>query len=126
MRYSAFEQAAVEANIGMKELDAQIERVAAQVEQLKAKKDLLQTLSYQLSTLRPQDVQAATAEAAMQAAPAEAPAPEQPSNYVPPEHDTDLAGASSAPRSLRSEWFNRPEGGAPANGNGNASSRKFI
>lgn len=124
MRYSAFEQAAVEASIGMKELDAQIERVAAQVEQLKAKKDILQTLAYQLSTLRPQDVQAATAEGAMQGA--DAPAPDQPSSFAPPEQEADLAGASAAPRSLRSEWFSRPEGGAPANGNGNASGRKFL
>lgn len=46
MRYNVFEQAAVEATIGAKEIDAEIER-------LKARKEVLETLMRQLSMALP-------------------------------------------------------------------------
>lgn len=46
MKYTAFEQAAVEASTGVKEIDAEIER-------LKTKRELLQTLVHQLLTVLP-------------------------------------------------------------------------
>ncbi len=46
MKYSTFEQAAIEANIGVKEIDAEIER-------LKARRDVLETLMRQISMALP-------------------------------------------------------------------------
>lgn len=46
MKYSAFEQAAVEASTGVKEIDAEIER-------LRAKRELLTTLMHQLLAVLP-------------------------------------------------------------------------
>jgi hypothetical protein len=46
MRYSLFEQAAAEANSGMKEIDAEIQR-------LRGKRDLLATLAQQLAAVLP-------------------------------------------------------------------------
>ena len=46
MKYNVFEQAAVEANIGVKEIDAEIER-------LRARKEVLETLMRQLSMALP-------------------------------------------------------------------------
>lgn len=46
MRYSTFEQAAVEASAGVKEIDAEMQR-------LKAKRDLLATIAQQLTAVLP-------------------------------------------------------------------------
>lgn len=46
MKYSAFEQAAVEASTGVKEIDAEMER-------LKAKRELLESLLHQLLSVLP-------------------------------------------------------------------------
>ena len=71
MRYSTFEQAAAEASYGMKEIDAQLEQFRAQLEQinsqmkqLQSKRDLLERLSQDLLTLRPEPAPAAVSDQA--------------------------------------------------------------
>ena len=98
MRYSAFEQAAAEASIGVREIDSQLDQLKAQLEQLKTKRDLLETLRRQLDAVRP------SAEAAAPEAPA---APEPVASHAAMESDPELAGAAvyTAPRS--NGWFTR-------------------
>ena len=101
MRYSAFEQAAAEASIGVREIDSQLDQLKAQLEQLKTKRDLLETLRRQLDSLRP-----ASTEAAAPEAPA-APGPEPVAAHAAMESDPELAGAAvyNAPRT--NGWFTR-------------------
>lgn len=110
MRYSAFEQAAAEASIGLREIDIQLEQLSRQLEQLKAKRDLLDTVQRQLSALRPAPGEAAPQEQApaasmspMAAAPAEAPA----AHGSEPEPEMVGAAVYEAPRNLREGWFTR-------------------
>lgn len=102
MRYSTFEQAAAEASYGMKEIDTQLQQLMAQVEQLKAKRDLLETLWRQLSSIRPTGTDGdREAVAAAETAPAE---PVPPSNGAA-EREAEKAGAAAFdPRSLREGW----------------------
>lgn len=95
MRYSAFEQAAAEASIGVREIDSQLDQLKVQLDQLKAKRDLLETLRRQLDAVRP-----GTAEAAAPEAP-----PEPVATHM--ESDPELAGAAvyNAPRPTG--WFTR-------------------
>lgn len=73
MNYSAFEQAAVEASTGVKEIDAEMERLAA-------KREVLRTLVHNLLAVLPANTEAIPAPAACQAGPAlHAPEPEEPS-----------------------------------------------
>jgi hypothetical protein len=73
MRYSAFEQAAVEASAGVKEIDAEIKR-------LKVKRDLLETLVHQLLTVLPASTEAVPADGGNRAGTTpDNPAAEQPS-----------------------------------------------
>lgn len=99
MRYSAFEQAAAEASIGVREIDSQLDQLKAQLEQLKTKRDLLETLRRQLDAVRP-----GTAEAAAPEAPA---LPEPVASHAAMEADPELAGAAvyTAPRT--NGWFTR-------------------
>lgn len=69
MKYSTFEQAAVEASSGLREIDSEIER-------LKAKRVLLDTLVRQLSAVLPMITEATPADDTNKAG---APAAEQPS-----------------------------------------------
>lgn len=74
MKYSTFEQAAIEASTGLREIDAEIER-------LKAKKDLLEPLVRQLSAVLPMITEAVPADNANKAATAAAaPSADQPSS----------------------------------------------
>ncbi|HKR27756.1 MAG TPA: hypothetical protein VJS11_09875 [Acidobacteriaceae bacterium] len=110
MRYSAFEQAAAEATLGVREMESQMEQLKNQLEQLKGKRDLLETLSRQLLTLRPTSGEL-TAEMTPPAK-AEVPAPEPapaPSSFSAPENESEMAtaGVYSPPRPLRDGWFSR-------------------
>lgn len=99
MRYSTFEQAAAEASYGMKEIDAQLEQLKAQVAQLQGKRDLLATLSSQLLTLRPENTGVAPTEFSRPSNVAEMPRPEQ------AQPESQPADAEAAARSLRQEWI---------------------
>lgn len=105
MRYSAFEQAAAEASLGMREVETQMEQLKSQIEQLKSKRDLLDTLSRQLLSVRPIGGDAAPTENPKEPA-VEAPASE-PARYGAPDVEAEMAGAFSSARSLREEWFSR-------------------
>lgn len=113
MRYSAFEQAAVEASNGMKEIETQLEQLMAQMDQLKGKRDLLDTLSRQLSQLQPtgesMPVAAATPSISATEAPAEMPAL-RPAVVSSADVAAEMAAAAAAysARSLREEWMGRP------------------
>jgi hypothetical protein len=73
MNYSAFEQAAVEASAGVREMDAEIERLAA-------KREVLRTLVHNLLAVLPMNTRAIPADAGYQAgATLHAPEPEEPS-----------------------------------------------
>jgi len=97
MRYSAFEQAAAEASIGVREIDSQLDQLKAQLEQLKTKRDLLETLRRQLDAVRPGTAEAAAPEAPL--------GPEPVATHM--ESDPELAGAAvyNAPRPTG--WFTR-------------------
>ena len=108
MRYSAFEQAAAEATLGVREMESQMEQLKNQLEQLKGKRDLLETLSRQLLTLRPANGEI-TADMTPPAK-SEAPAPEPASSsFSAPESESEMAtaGVYSPPRPLRDGWFSR-------------------
>lgn len=108
MRYSAFEQAAAEATLGVREMESQMEQLKNQLEQLKGKRELLETLSRQLLTLRPANGEV-TADG-VPPAKAEAPATEPaPSTFSAPEPESEMAGAGvySPARTLRDGWFSR-------------------
>ena len=110
MRYSAFEQAAAEATLGVREMESQMEQLKNQLEQLKGKRDLLETLSRQLLTLRPANGEI-TADM-IPPAKSEAPVPEAapaPSSFSAPEGESEMAAAGvySPPRPLRDGWFSR-------------------
>lgn len=96
MRYSAFEQAAAEASLGLKEVDIQMEQLKTQIEQLQSKRDLLQSLSSQLSALRGDGKGTASTETPKPSF-IETAKPELPR----PESEAEVAGAA---RSLRQEW----------------------
>lgn len=53
MKYIVFEQAAVEASAGLQEVDAEIEELVARKQSLESKKDLLDTLVHQLKLVLP-------------------------------------------------------------------------
>ena len=73
MRYSAFEQAAVEASAGVKEIDAEMSR-------LKVKRELLQTLVHQLLSVLPANTEPIPADGGNRAGTApDHPVAEQPS-----------------------------------------------
>lgn len=77
MKYSAFEQAAVEARSGLKEIDAEIDR-------LKAKKALLESLGRQLLTVLPMCSETDAADDNMHAGASEdAAAAEEAANALP-------------------------------------------
>ncbi len=67
MKYSAFEQAAIEASAGLKEIDAEFEQLEARKQTLESKRELLETLVHQLLLVLP------TAESDKAAAPAAKP-----------------------------------------------------
>jgi len=53
MKYSAFEQAAIEASNGLKEVDAEFEQLEARKQALESKRELLETLVHQLLLVLP-------------------------------------------------------------------------
>lgn len=53
MKYSAFEQAAIEASAGLKEIDAEFEQLEARKQTLESKRELLETLVHQLLLVLP-------------------------------------------------------------------------
>lgn len=53
MKYSVFEEAAVEAGAGLQEVDAEIEKLVARRQALESKKELLDTLVSQLMLVLP-------------------------------------------------------------------------
>jgi hypothetical protein len=69
MKYSAFEQAAIEASAGLKEIDAEFEQLEARKQSLESKRELLETLVHQLLMVLPSN-QAFSADAAASGAPA--------------------------------------------------------
>lgn len=122
MRYSAFEQAAAEATIGVREIENQLEQLKTQLDQLAAKRDLLETLSRQLLTLRPNGADASSHDTSREMAPAaEAPVPESAPSYGAADADAEMAGTYTPPRSLReSGWF------TPARAGGDSGIRKLL
>lgn len=98
MRYSMFEQAAAEASYGVKEIEGQIAQLQAQLDQLKGKRDLLDSLSSQLLSVRPEGTGGGVAptEFARPTNVAQMPRPEQPESQP-----GDDAGAA---RTLRQDW----------------------
>lgn len=109
MRYSAFEQAAAEAAIGVRELENQLEQLKSQIEQLKGKRDLLDNLSRQLLTLRPTGSDGPSEMAPMAAETAAPAADAAAGPHAPGDIEAEMAamGTYAPPRSLREEWFSR-------------------
>ncbi|HTV82740.1 MAG TPA: hypothetical protein VME18_08835 [Acidobacteriaceae bacterium] len=64
MRYSVFEQAAIEASAGLKEIDVEIEQLDTKKQSLEAKRELLETLVHQLWVVLPMSNQGSPADAA--------------------------------------------------------------
>src|SRR5579859_2178236 len=123
MRYSAFEQAAAEATIGVREIENQLGQLKSQLDQLTAKRDLLETLSRQLLTLRPNGADASSHEAPRETAlAAEAPAPEPaPPAYGAADAESEMSATYTPPRSLReSGWF------TPSRAGGDSGIRKLL
>lgn len=75
LKYSAFEEAAVEASAGVKEIDAEIERLQAKRELLETKRDVLEGLVHQLLSIVPMSGETT----------ADAPAAEQHADHQPEE-----------------------------------------
>jgi hypothetical protein len=73
MKYSAFEQAAIEASAGLKEIDAEFEQLEAKKHSLEEKRELLETLVHQLLMVLPTRAQASSSDEADKAG-ADAPA----------------------------------------------------
>lgn len=107
MKYNVFEEAAAQASLGMRESDTQIQQVMARIVQLRARRDLLETVARQMLTLLPTRADAAPSghygESDMTAE-------ERPPELVPPSHtaaDAEGEGASAPvfplPRPIRSE-----------------------
>jgi hypothetical protein len=121
MRYSAFEQAAAEATIGVREIENQLGQLKSQLDQLTAKRDLLETLSHQLLTLRPNGADASSHEAPRETA-AEPPAPEPaPPAYGAADAESEMSATYTPPRSLReSGWF------TPSRAGGDSGIRKLL
>jgi hypothetical protein len=88
MKYSAFEQAAIEASAGLKEIDAEIEQIELQKHTLAEKRELLESLVHQLLMVLP------TRGGAFASDPAEPPAA-RPSSF--------LNSAADKPFSVRKE-----------------------
>lgn len=51
VRYAVFEEAATEASLGVQQIDSQLEQLNLQMDQLRGRRDLLETLSRQLLAL---------------------------------------------------------------------------
>lgn len=123
MRYSVFEQAAAEASLGTREIDASIEQFKAEIERLTSKRDLLDTVSRQLLSLRPTSGDAAPANVPKEVT-AEAPALSSASAV---EAEMAAMSAFSPARSLREEWLSRTGGDSGVRGPSSDSEiRKFL
>ena len=75
MKNGVFEQAAIEASAGLKDIDAQIEQIEARKEELLANRDLLESVGRQLCTMLSMAPAHAPAEEAYES---DAAAPEEP------------------------------------------------
>jgi hypothetical protein len=93
MRYSTFEQAAVEASAAVKEIDAEIQR-------LMAKRDLLETLAHQLKTVLPALAVATQADAGNQAG-----APPNNPAVVEQPVQANVAAESQTPSTKQDQWM---------------------
>lgn len=106
MKYSAFEQAAAEATVGMKEVETRLEQMMGEMEQLKGKRELLRSLTQQLNILRSEGMNGAPVDGAKAAV--EAPKPELTVS------EPEMAAAPAATSSTRGGWFTRAsDSGAP-------------
>lgn len=116
MRYSVFEEAAAEASLGMREIEARLNCINAEIEQLNAKKALLKAVSGRLLRLLPLNSHASRPGGCAEPGPsADAPAPAPPvSGDRSAEADQASAAATdySSPFPLREEvreaWLSRP------------------
>lgn len=116
MKFSLFEQAAAEATLGMRDIDAQLDCVMAEIKQLKLKRDLLETLSRQLVTLRSLSADQTSPKGAEEQALSGKVPPAEPllSGNAAPEADrASAAGAEghsvsfSLREEVREEWLSR-------------------
>lgn len=106
MRYSAFEQAAAEATLGVREVETQLEQLKSQMDQLKSKRDLLDNLSRQLLQLRPSSGEGMSSDGPLSA---EAPPAPEAAPHSTPDVESEMANAGvyTPARTLREGWFTR-------------------
>jgi hypothetical protein len=87
MKYSTIEQAAIEASVGVKEVDAEIQR-------LKAKRDLLATIAQQLSAVLPAIAEAFPGDGNNQTEPARDTPPAERPSFMESDASASYAGAA--------------------------------
>jgi hypothetical protein len=82
MKYSAFEQAAIEASAGLKEIDAEFEQLEARKQALESKRELLETLVHQLLMVLPTSNQSFPADGSEKPGPLTAASTTKPSSFA--------------------------------------------
>ncbi|HKR26472.1 MAG TPA: hypothetical protein VJT08_03885 [Terriglobales bacterium] len=116
MKYTLFEEAAAEASLGMREIEAQLHRINSEIEHLNAKRNVLEAVSRQLLMLLPVSTHSNQPSASGKPGPSAEPSvPELPlSGDAMPEPDQSSVGemAHSSSFSLREEireaWLSMP------------------